>query len=128
MLVLAASMAGEGIDLYVPTYISRSGLLESQAKLQRFIRDQALSRYDRVHVFAFIAGAWTLNPLVDTHGLPNLSSVVYDRSPLQERAPRIAAEKLRVLTWLRYGSPVLDVAKTPHTPLTVPGLKVALMV
>ena len=128
MRVLAASMAGEGIDLYVPTYISRSGLIESRAKLQQFIRDQALGRYDRVHVFAFIAGAWTLNPLVEIHGLPNLSTVVYDRSPLQERAPRIAAEKLRVLTWLRYGSPVFDVAKTAYTPLTSPGVKVALMV
>ena len=125
---LAASMAGEGVDLYVPTYVSRSGLIESRAKLQRFIRDQRLDRYDRVHVFAFIAGAWTLNPLVETQGLPNLSTVVYDRSPFQERAPRIAAEKLHFLTWVRYGSPVFDVAKTPYAPLTAPDVKVALMV
>jgi len=63
---LAASMAAEGVDLYVPTYVSRSGLIESRAKLQRFIRDHRLDRYDHLHVFAFIAGAWTLNPLVET--------------------------------------------------------------
>jgi hypothetical protein len=125
---LAASMASEGLDLYVPTYVSRAGLIESRAKLQRFIRDHRLDRYDRLHVFAFIAGAWTLNPFVGTQGLPNLATVVYDRSPLQERAPRIAAEKLRFLTWVRYGSPVFDVAKTPYTPLTTPEVKVALMV
>jgi hypothetical protein len=87
-------MAGEGMDLYVPTYISRGGLAESRARLQRFIRDNRLERYDRVHVFAFLAGAWTFNPLVEARELPNLATVIYDRSPLQERAPRIADEKL----------------------------------
>ena len=73
---LAASMAGEGVELYVPTYIARSGLIESRAKLQRFIRDHRLDRYDRLHVFAFIAGAWALNPLVEGRELPNLATVV----------------------------------------------------
>jgi hypothetical protein len=121
-------MAREGVELYVPTYISRSGLTESRAKLQRFIRDHRLDRYDRLHVFAFIAGAWTLNPLVEARGLPNLATVVYDRSPFQERAPRIADEKLHFLTWVRYGSPVFDIAKTPYAPLTAPDVKVALVV
>ncbi len=125
---LEATMAGEGLDLFVPTYISRSGIAESRTNLQRFIRDHRLHRYDRLHVFAFLAGAWTLNPLVATHGLPNLATVVYDRSPFQERAPRIAAEKLRFLAWVRYGSPVFDVARTPYPPLAQPGVKVALVV
>ena len=125
---LAPLLASEGVDLYVPTYLTRSGLAESRAKLERFIRDNRLDRYERVHVFAFIAGAWTLNPLVERRGLPNLASVIYDRSPFQERAPRIAAAELRLLTWVRYGSTVFDVARTPYVPLTTPGVKVALMV
>ena len=125
---LAAELAGEQIDVFVPTYVSRAGLSESRAALQRFIRDHRLGQYDRLHVFAFIAGAWTFNPLAETQTLPNLATVIYDRSPYQERAPRIASEKLRLLTWLRYGSPVFDVAKTPYVPLTVPGVKVALLV
>ena len=125
---LVAAMAGEGVDLYVPTYISRSGLAESRTKLQQFIRDHRLGQYDRLHVFAFIAGAWTFNPLVETQTLPNLATVIYDRSPFQERAPRIATEKLHFLTWVRYGSPVFDVAKTPYVPLAIPDVKVALLV
>jgi hypothetical protein len=125
---LVASMAAEGFDLYVPTYVSRSGLSESRARLERFIRDHRLDLYDRLHVFAFIAGAWTFNPLVETQGLRNLATVVYDRSPFQERAPRIAAEHLHFLTWVRYGSPVFDVARTPYSPLPAPDVKVALMV
>jgi hypothetical protein len=125
---LVTAMAGEGIDLYVPTYIARSGLAESRMKLQRFIRDHRLGQYDRLHVFAFIAGAWTFNPMLETQTLPNLATVIYDRSPFQERAPRIAAEKLHFLTWVRYGSPVFDVAKMPYVPLAIPDVKVALLV
>jgi hypothetical protein len=125
---LAPRIASEGVDLYVPTYVTRSGLAASRAKLERFVRDHRLDQYERVHVFAFLAGAWTLNPLLEQRQLPNLASVIYDRSPFQERAPRIAAAKLRFLAWVRYGSTVFDVARTPYVPLTRPDVNVALMV
>jgi hypothetical protein len=125
---LTAPMATHGVELFVPTYISRSGLIESRANLQRFIRDHRLDQYDRVHVFAFIAGAWTLNPLVEMRGLPNLATVIYDRSPYQERAPRIADDTLHFFTWVRYGSPVFDLARTPYPPVTAPGVKIAIAV
>ena len=121
-------MAAEGIDLYLPTYVARSGLEQSRERLHRFFQDHRLDRYERVHVFAFIAGGWTFNPLGETRVLPNLSSVVYDRSPYQERAPRIALERLRFLTWLKYGPVVFDVARTPYAPLSIPGVKVGLVV
>jgi hypothetical protein len=125
---LAPSMAADGIDLYLPTFISRSGLPESRARLDQFVRAQRLDRYERVHVFAFLAGGWTFNPLAEKDVLPNLSTVIYDRSPYQERAPRVALERLRLLTWLRYGSVVFDVARTPYAPLTSPDIKVGLVV
>lgn len=125
---LAASMARDGVDLYVPTYVTRSGLAESRAKLRRFIHDQRLDRYERLHVFAFLAGGWTLNPLIEREPLPNLASVIYDRSPFQERAPRIAEARLHFLTWLRYGSTVFDVARTPYPPFAARDIKVALVV
>jgi hypothetical protein len=125
---LGPSLAAEGIDLYVPTYVARSGLEHSRERLLRFVRDNRLDRYERVHIFAFIAGGWTFNPLGETRMLLNLSSVVYDRSPYQERAPRIALEKLRLLTWLKYGPVVFDLARTPYAPLSIPGVKVGLVV
>jgi hypothetical protein len=125
---LAVSIADAGINFYVADYVTRSGLDGSRAKLRRFLRDRDLHRYRRLHVFAFIAGAWTINPLVEFASLPNLATAVYDRSPYQERAPRIAAEKLRFLTWLRYGSSVFDLAGTPYPPLTASGVRVGLIV
>jgi hypothetical protein len=125
---VAASSAGEGVDLFVAPFVTRSGLATSRAKLERFIRENRLDRYERLHVFAFIAGTWTFNPLVEQYELPNLASVIYDRSPFQERAPKIAAARVPLFAWLRYGSTVFDVARTPYPPLTAPNVKFAIVV
>jgi len=125
---LAPAMAAEGLELFVPKYIDRGGLADGRAGLERFMREQHLDRYDRLHVVAFIAGAWTFNPLAEAKPLPNLATVIYDRSPYQERAPRIADEKLHFLTWLRYGSPVFDVARTPYAPLTAASARIGLLI
>lgn len=125
---LAPAIAAEGMELFVPTYLDRGGLAESRVRLERFMREHRLERYARLHVFAFIAGAWTFNPLAGMTPPANLTTVIYDRSPYQERAPRIADEKLHFLTWLRYGSPVFDVARTPYPPLDNPSVRVGLVV
>ena len=125
---LAPTLAADGIDLFVPSYISRRGLDAGREHLRDFIREQRLERYDRLHVFAFIAGGWTLNPLAESPGLPNLATVVYDRSPLQERAARIATDHLQLLTWIRYGTPVFDFARTPYPPLAASRARVGLLV
>jgi len=125
---LAPAIAAEGLDLFVPTYIARGGLVKSRANLQRFMQEQHLDRYERLHVFAFLAGAWTFNPAAEGSAIPNLTTVVYDRSPFQERAPRIADEALHFWAWVRFGSVVFDVARTPYVPLTSPGVKVGIAV
>lgn len=125
---VAAGAAAEGIDVYVARYLTRGGLDASRDKLVRFVRDEHLDRYERLHVFSFIAGAWTLNPAVARAALPNLATVIYDRSPFQERALALAARDLRVPAWLRYGSTLFDVAHAPYPPLTRPGVRVGLLV
>lgn len=126
---LAPSLSSDGIDLYVPTYLERGGLDKSRAELRSFVRAQNLERYERVHVFAFLAGGWTFNSVVeDVELLPNLATVVYDRSPYQERAPRVATEKLAPFAWLRYGSVIFDLAKQPYSPLPREAIKVGIVV
>jgi hypothetical protein len=120
--------AGDAVDVYVSAYLTRTGLASSRGRLARFVRDNQLGRYQRLHVFAFLAGAWTLNPLADTGDIPNLASVTFDRSPYQERAPAIAADRLRLFAWLRFGSTLFDVARTPYPPLRAPHIKVGLMI
>jgi len=125
---VASTAAADGVDVYVPTYLTRHGLASGRAKLDEFVRVNRLDRYERLHVFAFLAGAWTVNPLLERQAPPNLASVVYDRSPFQERAPAIAVDKLRVFAWLRYGSTIFDVARTAYPSMTSPQVKVGLMV
>jgi hypothetical protein len=125
---VARSAAGEGIDVYVSDYLTRDGLATSRDKLRNYVRAQRLDRYERLHVFAFIAGAWAFNPMVERDSIPNLATVVYDRSPLQELAPSIAAQKMPVLAWLRYGSTIFDLARTPYPQLAASGVKVAVLV
>jgi hypothetical protein len=120
--------ASAGVDVYLPSSVTRGGLDANRAGLERFIREARLDGYERVHVFAFIAGAWTVNPLIDRGVLPNLATIVYDRSPFQERAPRMAVRDLRIPAWLRYGSTIFDVARTPYPPLERAGVRVALLV
>ena len=126
---LAPSLATEGIDLYLPTYLDRGGLDESGSELRSFIRKHRFDRYERVHVFAFLAGGWTFNSIVeDTQLLPNLATVIYDRSPYQERAPRVATERLRLFAWLRYGLTIFDLAKQPYAALPREDVRVGLVV
>lgn len=125
---LERGMTSEGIDLYVPAYVSRDGLEPSRDRLRRFISDARLDRYERVHVFAFIAGGWTFNPLAETGALPNLATVIYDRSPYQERAPRVAVDKLPFPARLKYGDILAEVARTPYAPLTIEGPRVGIVV
>lgn len=125
---LAPHIAKEGMDLYVPAYLTRSGLAGSRAQLERFTRHQRLEKYERLHVFAFLAGAWTFNPLLEQGRYPNLASIIYDRSPFQERSSRIATAQLPLLAWVRYGSTIFDMARAPYVPITAPRVKVALMV
>src|SRR5215831_4014193 len=62
---IARKEAPAGLDVYVPDYMARGGLEDARHALRGFIHAQRIDRYERVHVVAFIAGAWTVNPLID---------------------------------------------------------------
>ena len=125
---LAPAMAADGVTLFVPSYISRAGLRQSRANLEQFIDAERLDTFEHLYVFAFIAGAWTFNPLEMDRRLSNLEAVVYDRSPYQERGPAIARDRLHFLAWLRYGSVVFDVANEPYPPLHATGIALGVLV
>lgn len=125
---LGPAMTREGVDLYIADYLTRAGLAGSRANLERIIQDRHLAQYRRLYIFAFIAGAWTVNPLIEERKLPNLAGIIYDRSPFQERAPAVAADRLRVFAWLRFGSTIFDLARTPYAPIDAAGVSVGLLV
>src|SRR5207249_725435 len=86
--------AHTGYDLFIPDYISRKSIAECIATLDSFMTDQKLGEYRKVHVFSYLIGAWTLNAWLRQHPSNNIVTIVYDRSPLQERAAYVAVHDM----------------------------------
>lgn len=111
-----------GFDLFVLDYRSRKSVAAGVEALHRLMERHDLGRYRRVHVFAYILGGFTFNRLVERYPFPNLGHVVYDRSPLQELAPRLATTGwMRLPTRLAAGPVVADLAAIPYPAADFPG-------
>jgi pimeloyl-ACP methyl ester carboxylesterase len=114
----ADSASNEGFDLFLADYRSRSSIDAGVESLRGFVTKHHLDRYERVHVFAFIMGGYTLNRYLEQYPMPNLGNVVYDRSPLQELAPRLATTGwFKVPAWVAVGPVLADLARTPYRPV-----------
>ena len=122
------TLAGQGMDLFIAEYLRRGGVPSSRKALLDFYEKNNLHRYERVHVFAYIVGSWTINPAMGDSILSNVRTVIYDRSPYQERAPRVAVERLRFPAWFLYGSVLFDVAKSAYPPVDTAGRRIGILV
>jgi hypothetical protein len=107
----------KGFDLYIPEYIGRDSLAQCVANLDAFIRNEKLEDYEKLSIFAFILGGWTLNSWIQQHPHNNISAIVYDRSPLQERAAYAAVQDMPFLTRIWGGRIVEEFSKTPYSPI-----------
>jgi len=107
----------KGYDVYIPNYISRKSLEKTVANLDRFYRQHDLAQYEKVHVFAYIVGSWSINMWLQEHTDSNIKSIVYDRSTLQERAPYILITDLKLPNYLVFGPIMHDLHQTPYTEI-----------
>ncbi len=110
--------SNKGYDLYIPNYISRNSLEKTVANFDRFYRQRDLVQYEKIHVFAYIVGAWSINSWLQTHPKTNIKSIVYDRSALQERAPYILIQDLKLPNYLVFGPIMKDLHQTPYQEVT----------
>lgn len=117
-----------GYDIYIADYISRESVEESVENLKRGINNIRSHEYKKVHFFTYIMGSWTLNLYLQKYELSNLSTIIYDRSPLQERAPAIAAENLKVLSRILLGKVVKDLAQIDYPTLNKKSIRIGLIV
>lgn len=112
------------LDLFVPDYIQNSGIDDSVRFLESYYNRNDLHRYDRVHLFCFIAGAYVLERWMDQ--IPNAGRLLLDRSPYQERAPSIVTRRIPWVARLLLGDFVFQLAarEYPQKPLSrfKPGL------
>jgi hypothetical protein len=104
----------KGYDVYIPQYISRRSLEKTVMNLDRFYRQHNLEQYEKVHVFAYIVGSWSINMWLQNHTKSNIKSIVYDRSALQERAPYILITNLKLASYIVFGPIMKDMHQTPY--------------
>lgn len=94
----------KGYDVYIPHYIGRDSLQQCVINVNAFIEKHQLLQYKKVHVFSYIAGSWVINLWLQQHPVNNIASVVYDRSPLQERAPCVLVKDNPIIIKLLAGN------------------------
>lgn len=113
-----AFWANRGMDVFIPDVLLRSSLKESSDALEAFVEVQRLKDYQEVKAICYIAGAYLLHTQLEAHPMDNLTRIVYDRSPTQERAPQTAMERIPKLGTLKLGKVLRDlsVATWPEVP------------
>ncbi|MCC6460910.1 MAG: hypothetical protein IT260_10600 [Saprospiraceae bacterium] len=109
--------AQQAYDLFIPDYISRKSIDLSVENLDAFIQKHHLLEYRKVHVFAYIVGSWTINIWIEKHPVHNIATIVYDRSPIQERAPYAIVKDRAWLLKLIVGPVMEEFSRTPYPTL-----------
>ncbi|HBS06883.1 MAG TPA: hypothetical protein DEA96_18075 [Leptospiraceae bacterium] len=119
------------LDLFVPDYIQRSGIDASVQFLQEYSTQHQLALYSRLYIFCFIAGGYVLHRWMQSEG-PEISGVILDRSPYQERAPAIVTRRIPWIARMLLGDFVFELgdARYPQMcdALESIGLKPALII
>lgn len=106
------------MPVYIAHYISRKSIKKSVENFDKYYKKHHLADYQELHVMAYIIGSWTLNQWINEHGKGNIKSILYDRSPLQERAPAILIKDMRLVNFLLFGKTTQDLIDTPYPVVT----------
>lgn len=117
-----------GYDLYIPDFLSKKSFEQSYQNFKQFYSYQKMGEYKKVHVLAYILGAWILNSFINEDGKQNISTIVYDRSPLQERAPKVVNEKIPLLGRMVAGQVLEDLTKIDYPTIDTTGLKIGVII
>lgn len=106
-----------GYDLFIPDYIDKDSFEGTVNKFTQFFKIQKLHEYEKVHIFSYILGSWIINIFIVNEGTQNIATIVYDRSPLQERAPRVIVERIPRLGRMISGDVLEDFSKINYPPI-----------
>lgn len=125
---IAKHFRDQGYDIYQPKYVYRKSIQQGELKLQAFTNKHDLKAYKKLHVVCYIIGGWTFNNWVNSSGLTNIQSIIYDRSPLQERAPQVLMQDSKIITKLYIGQIIQEFAETPYPPLVDSQANIGIMI
>ena len=118
----------KGYDIYIPDYLDRKSVNNCIRNFTNFYYEKDLNNYFKLHFFTYILGSWVLNDFILENDSNKIATIVYDRSPLQERAPYVASTKIPLLTKIFIGKVVRDLSKIDYQPIPKGNIKIGLLI
>ena len=116
-------------DFFIPKFKVRKSLDASVEKFSDFYKAQNLHLYKEVSVICYIIGGYVLNRHIENHGFGNIKTIIYDRSPIQERAPKVVVDKIKLISLLMIGKVIKQFSEVENLPLkSTPGVNVGLII
>ena len=109
---------GRGYDLFIPEYIERESIELSASAFSYFYEKNNLDEYKELKFLCYIIGGFVLNQHIEKNGKGKITTIIYDRSPTQERAPRVATERLPFISQILYGKVLADFSEKNINPLS----------
>lgn len=105
---------GTGFDVHIPPYYDKGGMAASVTKLAAYIEENNLDEYEQLYAVVYLMGGRVLNLYLRDHELPNLTHVIYDRSPYQEQAPRIVSQSIPSIVSTFFGTTLPEFGATEY--------------
>ena len=107
----------QGYDVLVPDYICGKSFDSSLTNFEQFVGDFNLKSYGELNVVCMIMGGYTFNTYLNAHPDFEINSIVFDRSPIQERAAKVVSTKIPLITKIVVGKVVFDIADYQFIPM-----------
>ena len=127
-LHIADFFFNKGYDIYIPDYISRKSIEKCVTNLDKFIISYKLKEYKKIHVFSYIIGSWTLNTWINNNPINNIATIIYDRSPLQERAPYALVKDVPLLIRIISGKIMKEFSVTKYPTIAKNNLNIGIII
>ncbi|MCH2224188.1 MAG: hypothetical protein MK066_05410 [Crocinitomicaceae bacterium] len=115
-------------DLFIPDYIAQESFDSTLLKFEHFFTDQKLDEYKKLHVFSYILGSWVINSFILKNGKQNISDIVYDRSPLQERIPIVLVENIPRIANFVSGPVLKDFSSIPYPTISEKSIRIGVLI
>lgn len=123
-----AFFKNKGFDVYIPDYKDKVKVDSCLANFTAFYEQENIEEYKKVHIFSYLIGAWTLNKFINQYGIKNIRTIVYDRSPIQERAPFIAFNYLKIPSRIKFGPILEDFLNTPYPSIENDSVNIGMII
>ncbi|HIG33023.1 MAG TPA: hypothetical protein EYQ09_06290 [Flavobacteriales bacterium] len=108
----------KGYDLFIPEYVEKNSIDLTVSTFSSFYDKNNLDEYKEVKFLCYIIGGYVLNHHIEKNGRGKITTIIYDRSPTQERAPKVATERLPCISQILYGKVLAEFSEKNITPLS----------